>query len=350
MTTLQSTPDRATWSRKTRDSEPAQSNGAEVLIVTKMWPTAKASFRNGFLQRQVEDLRRLGVACDVLVVPEKSHGLRGCAATALMVRRAVAERGYRVVHAHYGLTGVACLFHGCRLVATFHGSDVYGAVGFGGRRTLKGHLEPLLSRLVAWRADAVVVVSARMADTIRWASPAVVPVGIDPAMFRPCSQLDARKRLGLDLHKRYVLFAANPRNAVKRHWLARRAVSLASEHRPDVELVVACGQPLHHMPLWMNAADTLIITSIYEGGPLVHREAMACNLPVVSVDVGDVARDLAPVTPSYVVDASPTALAEAIGRVLRVRSRSNGRQHLHRLTSERSAEAVKGIYTSLLGG
>jgi glycosyltransferase involved in cell wall biosynthesis len=315
-----------------------------------MWPTAKASFRNGFLQRQVEDLRRLGVTCDVLVVPEQSHGVRGYATTALMVRRAVAEGGYRLVHAHYGLTAVACLFQRSRLVATFHGSDVYGAVGAGGRRTLKGRVERALSRIVAWRADAVVVVSARMARALRWANPTVVPVGIDAGLFRPCAQLDARRQLGLDLRKQYVLFAADPGNAVKRHWLAQRAVALASERWPDIELVVACGQPHDHMPLWMNAADALIITSVYEGGPLVHREAMACNLPVVSVDVGDVAGDLAPVTHSYVVDASPMALGGAVDRVLRGQSRSNGREHLRRLTSERSAEAVKGIYTSLLIG
>ena len=38
----------------------------------------------------------------------------------------------------------------------------------------------------------------------------------------------------------------------------------------------------------MNASDLLLITSFSETGPIVAKEAIACNCPIVSTDVGDV--------------------------------------------------------------
>ncbi len=38
----------------------------------------------------------------------------------------------------------------------------------------------------------------------------------------------------------------------------------------------------------MKASDVLLLTSYWEGSPNVIKESMACNLPIISVDVGDV--------------------------------------------------------------
>ena len=43
------------------------------------------------------------------------------------------------------------------------------------------------------------------------------------------------------------------------------------------------------IPFYMNACDILLIMAfIGEGSPTMIKEAMACNLPIVSKDVGDV--------------------------------------------------------------
>jgi glycosyltransferase involved in cell wall biosynthesis len=67
------------------------------------------------------------------------------------------------------------------------------------------------------------------------------------------------------------------------------------------------------MPYWLNAADVLLVTSSREGSPVTVREALACGLPVVSVDVGDVAARIADAPPSRIVSSShPEALAAAL--------------------------------------
>jgi glycosyltransferase involved in cell wall biosynthesis len=321
-----------------------------ILVVTRMWPTERDRFRNGFVAVQVDALQQAGIACDVLVA-QGPRSVFAYAQIAHAVRRALRMQHYDLIHAHYGLTAVtASLQRSCPLVVTFHGSDVMGAVDSTGRRTTKGQIERILSKTVARRANAVIAVSPRLARELPVRDAKVITVGIDEMVFRPCERDAARSQLGLDSQRRYVLFAANPKNAVKRFWLAERAVSQVRARFPDTELLVLHGRKLSEVPTWMNAADVLIITSAYEGGPLVHKEAMACNLPVVSVDVGDVKTRLRGVQQCFVVQDTHEALASALEQVLLFRERSNGRQYIQDLTSTAVAEQLTALYEQVVSG
>jgi glycosyltransferase involved in cell wall biosynthesis len=99
----------------------------------------------------------------------------------------------------------------------------------------------------------------------------------------------------------------------------------------------------------MNASDVVLLTSTHEGSPNVVKEALACNVPVVAVDVGDVSLRLASVQGCYVAAATAEDLAEKLALVLSKGERVDGRAALAEISVERTAHKLLDIYRTILG-
>ncbi len=110
---------------------------------------------------------------------------------------------------------------------------------------------------------------------------AVLPCGPDLGRFGPIPRAEARSQLGLDPGGRYLFFAANPTRPEKRYDRAS-AVAAAS----DADLLSGGSIDPEQMPLWLNAANAVLVTSDYEGFGMVAIEALACEVPVLSTPVG----------------------------------------------------------------
>ena len=67
-----------------------------------------------------------------------------------------------------------------------------------------------------------------------------------------------------------------------------------------IRLELISGKTHSEINEMLNAANCLLLTSLHEGSPNIVKESMACNLPVVTVNCGDVAIRLSDVTPSFV--------------------------------------------------
>jgi glycosyltransferase involved in cell wall biosynthesis len=245
-----------------------------VLVVTNFVPDAAAPQRGRWVRDQVDEVRRLGVEVELFGFPP---GARHYLPAALRLRRLLRRSSFDVVHVHYGLTAWSALLAGARpLVVSFHGTDV--------RHPLVG----ALSRRLAWRADLVAAVSRALFEREdgrpglpRVPGSAVLPCGADLERFRPLPRDDARRQLGLDPDGRYLLFPANPERAAKR---ADRAAELAAAS--GAELLTGGSIEPERMPLWVNAANAVVVTSDYEGFGLTCVEALACDVPVLSTPVG----------------------------------------------------------------
>jgi len=246
-----------------------------VLVVTNITPDEAVPWRGQFVRDQVDALRRAGVDVEFFSFPP---GSRQFPRAIVAIRRILRRQRFDLVHAHFGLAGWCAALAGARpLVVTFHGTDV--------RHPVTG----LLSRRLVGRLDLIAAASLalfspegdRPALPKRPGANAVLPCGANLERFRPEARSDARERLGLDAGGSYLLFPAATSRRVKRYDRAQEVARLL-----DAELLSGDGVDSEQMPLWMNAANAVIVTSDNEGFGLVAVEALACDVPVISTPVG----------------------------------------------------------------
>jgi teichuronic acid biosynthesis glycosyltransferase TuaC len=315
-------------------AEPGQVVGRSVLLVTNMYPDEQNPDFGTFVQEQVEGLRARGLNVNVLLVGGKRRKLSYIEG-ARRFFRCIGERRYDLIHAHYVFSGViARLQAKCPVLLTHHGIEV-----------LSGWTAPLswaVSRLV----DGVIVTSEEMKRALGLPNAHVIPCGVDMELFRPLPQEAARKELGLPTDKRLVLYAGILRPE-KRLDVIQAAVGLLQGQDEDVELVVASGQPHHRIPLYLNACDVLALASDHEGSPVVIKEAMACNLPVVSVDVGDVGQVIGGTEGCFLCRQDPEDMAQKLRWVLTRGHRTDGRLAVTGMGLDHTVDSVLRIYVKL---
>ena len=314
-----------------------------VLMITSVWPTPEHPELAPFIVRQVECLRRHGIIVDVLHVDGRKNPLVYLRRWR-EVRALAARHRYDVVHAQWGQAALPAVPAPAPLVITFRGSDLEGSEAPGLVQEWSGRLLRALSRFAAGRAVELVVVAEQLRRHLPGRRCHVIPSGIDLELFVPLDRAAARQQLGLSPTRRLVLFAASPTRPVKRHALAVEVVALVGRQF-DAELVVTAGVPPSAMPQYMGAADLLLLTSRHEGSPNVVKEALACNLPVVSVDVGDVRQRLAGIDGCVVCDdARPETLAAAVCAVLERGTPIDGRTSVLPLDEHRLTEQLIAVY------
>lgn len=318
-----------------------------VLVVTNLWPSEADPGYGSFVQAQMESLRPLGVEFDVVFVKGRESRWNYWRAVGQM-RRQLRARRYDLVHAHFGLSGwVARCQLRAPVVVSFMGDDVLGRPKRSGRITLYGRFLQASSFILARLVTAVIVKSREMKSRLRLSSATVIPNGVDLDLFRPLDPTEARRSLGLDTKKKFVLFPYDPAEERKRYDLIEAAVARARESIPEVEILQVRGVPRARMPLYMNAADVLVLASFAEGSPNAVKEAMAVNLPVVTVDVGDTADLIGPTEGCYLVRRDAEAIAAKIVEVCQRGTRTRGREWIARLSVEGVAKRIVEVYRTV---
>jgi glycosyltransferase involved in cell wall biosynthesis len=266
------------------------------------------------------------------------------------LQREVAQFRPDIIHAHYGtMTAALCaLSSRLPLVITYRGSDLNPCSGVSPLRSAAGKV---LSQLSALRARRIMCVSEGLKRRLWWNKKAaiVVPGGVNLRQFRPMPTDCARSHRGWSSEERVVVLNAGFDAQRKRLDLAEAAVEKARRRCDTIRLEVLDGSEAQdRIPFYLNAADCLLMTSDWEGSPNIVKEALACNLPVVSVEVGDVRERLMNVHPSRIVGRDPVEIGEALAEVLQKHERSNGREVIRELSSEKVAERVMAVYYEAL--
>ncbi|MFP8956779.1 glycosyltransferase [Natrialbaceae archaeon A-CW3] len=299
--------------------------------------------RSPFYQDQVHILEEMGVY-QTTVSPRRvgsdpfgTYGTRSLVDYLPLLTDTLKEslKKYDVLHANYGLTAPFALAQLRRpVVISFWGSDLIGHYGW-------------FNKSCARYGDEVIVMSKEMAKRFD-EDVHIIPHGVDIHMFRPIDQPEAVADIGWDPSSKHILFPYPGRRDVKNHDLAVAVADRVDETLDDrVELHVLNGVEHDRVPLYMNAADVMIMTSKREGSPNTIKEALACNLPIISTDVGDVAERLSNVDLSYVCNEEDE-FVERISSVIERGGRSNGRDHVRHLSLENMGERILDVYEQAL--
>lgn len=295
-----------------------------------MWPSRRRPQFGIFVRQQVEQLRSAGVEIDVLFVDGSRTRLGYLTGPPRLLAR-LRNGSYDLIHAHYVFSGVIARAQwGVPIVLTHHGIEV-----------MEGWQSPLCfatSRIV----DAVIVTSSAMRDRLALPDIAVIPCGVDLAVFRPVARAQARRALSLPADGKFVVFVGE-RRPEKRFDLARQA----AEHA-GLPLLHVAGEPPQRVAMFMNAADALVLASDNEGSPQVVKEALACNLPVVSTAVGAVPELIGDIDGCHLAAQTASDLGAKLRLAVDGDRCRGGRARVAPLALAKVSERVLDVYDRVL--
>lgn len=320
----------------------------KVLIMTAIYPTAENPAFGSFVKTQAESLKRAGIDVELLVMRGGNRKLLYPKAV-FELRKRLQQSSIDLVHAHFGYVGlVARTQWKAPLVVTYHGDDLLGTINERGKKELWSVLAASACKRLARHVDAAIVQSQQMARQLKKSNVFVIPHEVDLEVFKPTDRAEARRALGLRADKKYLLFAANPEIPVKRFSLAKAAANVLDQQDAFTELLVVHKAPQWRLALYMSACDVLVFPSYQEGSPNIIKQAMACNLPIVATDVGDVRQLIGKTRDCYICPPDARKFAACMKEVLSRRQRTDGRNHIRHLNTESVSGRIIDVYRQVL--
>lgn len=327
-----------------------------ILIVTNAYPTAASPESGVFVAEQVRGLEARDIEMRVLHVDRLTGGMGAYRGLRARLGRELEQTRPDLVHVRYGgvLAGITTRAVRDRpVLVTFCGSDLLGSPAEPPLRRLTIGYGVRVSRRAAVRAAGVVLVAPNLCAALPRRVPReriwIVPDPVDLARFTPLDAATCRERLGWDSARRHVLFPSDPTRVEKRFALARAAVDRLAAGGAPVELHVLTGVPHEEVPVWLNASDAVVLTSTHEGSPNALKEALACNVPVVSVGVGTARAMLDGIDGCYVAEATPEDVSARLASVLERGGRVQARTTMEQVSLAKTSEQMAEIYGALLG-
>lgn len=260
-------------------------------------------------------------------------------------RKLVNSGKFDLVHIHYGLSGLFLLFMKnpqIPVIATLHGGDI---------QIESGHpVQVLLTKRILKKCNFVLSLNERMRGIVSkyCNSTEIIPISVDMNYFTPSdsSSINTFKSVK-------IIFPASLNRPEKNHPLFEQTVNIL-EHKYGYKVQEIDFDNISHEEVlfYYKTCDLVLLTSVSEGSPGVIKESMACNLPIVSTNVGDVAHNLQGVANCAV---SPKMEAENLAKLcikcLRHEiSGITGRERLQQLGyDDRSiADKIYALYSKMI--
>ena len=323
-----------------------EQNPIRVLMVL---PTSPTGAIPPWASRQIVSLANCRVQSQCFFFSNRKS-LYGLLANGLALRKAAKRFDADIVHVHFGAAQALAAVASCQrpVVVSYCGSDLFGNYSEQGKLTWSGKLSRLMSQMAAFGARRTIaktleLKSQLISDHCR-SRCEVIPNGANLELFQPMGQGKAREQLGWNHERPTVLFHHRHGAWVKNPQLASSIIELARKTIPNLDFRIVENEAPERMPLFFNAADALLLTSRHEGSNNTVKEAMACNLPIISTRCGDVPERIESVSHSYSCPTDKIIMSERLVEVLQNRQRSNGREFIADLSEEDIARRVRDFY------
>ncbi len=304
----------------------------KVLFVS----SGKSGGVSEVIRNQGESLKETGIILDYFII---RSGFWNYFKSIFLIRYKCKRVNYNLVHAHYSFSGFAASFAGeFPLVVSLMGSDIY-------RYSFYRKIAKLFARL---RWDATIVKNIHQKSISGISNAHKIPNGVNLERFKPISRKAARAMLKLPEDKLIIVSVTYKNRPEKNIDLAKKAIDLLKDN--NVQFLHVSDVPNELVPYYLNSADLLLLTSKWEGSPNIIKEAMACNCPIVSTDVGDVSWLFSGLEGCYLTSFDPNEISLQIREALDFGKRTNGRQRIIDLglDSVSVAENIRDLYKKVL--
>ena len=308
-----------------------------------------------FVTEQGESLRVAG--CEVEYFLVKGNYIKAVGA----LKTKIQEFRPDIIHAHYGLSAITAELQGLvPVVTTFHNGETLNPV------------VNFASSLMSLRAKHVIYVAQHIRDLsyIKAKNYSIIPCGVPMEEMVITPKEEARKQLGWDADKKYILFGGAFENKRKNYELLKAAVdklrndpSYIKHNTSDIECVEMKGLTRSQCVLRMCACDLFALPSHSEGSPQALKEAMAVNCPCIATDIADV-RVLFGDEPGHWILRNPRKtherwdgdenslreMVELLNDAMMFKGRTKGRERIIalELSNEQVAKRIVKIYEHIL--
>jgi glycosyltransferase involved in cell wall biosynthesis len=310
-----------------------------------MYPSADHIHDGIFIKEQIEyNEKKYGIQCKIYFIDgirSKFNYIKSIIAINYLLRK---ER-FDLIHVHFGLSGLFLLFNPfitIPVAVTLHGSDI--------QSYKRGALIQGLSKLVVKRATRVIILNKKMAGILKKYQDKLVmiPCGINMEDFD-------RKRSHLHNRDIVIGFPASRFRLVKNYAFFQIVMEQLRAKGYKIEVVEFDGFTRDQVAANLSRLDCLVMTSFSEGSPQIIKEAMACGVPIVSANVGDVKWLLQGVDNCYVIDSFRVdTFVEKIMKLIKLEPTcriTNGKDKLRLLELDQETVCTKiyQLYKNLIG-
>ena len=300
------------------------------------------------IKSQGESLIKSGIEIDYYTI--NRGGIKGYFKNIFALRKFINNNNYQIIHAHYGLSAIVAFFSKKRkqkIIVSFMGDDLVGSNDYNGNIEVMSKYVVKLNKFFAkYFYHYNIVKSDEMLKVLNLTNSMVISNGVDFKKFYDIPKAKAKSYLNEDLAIRKVLFCSDPKRPEKNYKLAKKAVESLSDKSVVIRSLSGIDQ--EKLVYYYNSSDCLLLTSFHEGSPNVIKEAMACNVPIVSTDVGDVRDVIGNTEGCFVTSFEQKEVTDKIKNALLFNKKTNGSDNIKHLEESVVAQKIINIYKKVL--